>query len=515
MPRAVPTLAALALAAAAALPALAQDTRPAITVAVQDVPRSLDPLTQFGNVDWRGYANIFDGLLTMDFAGDFRPLPALAHAWRRIDDRTLELSLQEGVRFHDGSELTAEDIAFTFGPERMRAENAPGFAVGRIFFGTFAAVEVVDRLTVRIVTSQPDPLIEQRLGTIPGGVVGQQAFRAAPSFAAWNQRAIGTGPYKVAAYRTGNELVLEAHDAWWGGRPPAQRLRFWAVPEVASRVAALRSGEVQIATDIPPDQFPVIAADPRLEVVGGGVANHRVLSYNTGNPVLRDPRIRQALNLAVDRETIVGALWDNRLAVTRSHQFPAYRDLYLADWPMPRFDPAEARRLLAEAGYRGERIPYRILSNYYTNEVATAQVLVEMWRAVGLNVVLEMRENFAQILNDPGAGIRNWSNTMTLPDPVGSLWRLNGPRGPVQGSYREWTNAEFNRAGAVLESSTDTAARQAAWRRMLAIYDTEDSPGTVLHQFGLFYGKRRDVAWRPLPVEWMDFRPAFLTTAAR
>jgi peptide/nickel transport system substrate-binding protein len=509
--RLLAAIAAFALAA----PALAQDTRPALTIAVQDVPRSLDPLTQFGNVDWRGYANIFDGLLTMDFAGDFRPLPALAESWRRIDGRTLELTLRRDVTFHDGSKLTAEDIAFTFGPERMRNEGAPGFAVGRIFFGTFAHVEVVDAHTVRIVTNQDDPLIEQRLGTIPGGVVGQQAFRAAPNFAAWNQHAIGTGPYRVQSYRSGNELVLVAHEGWWGGRPPAQRLRFWAVPEVASRVAALRSGEVQIATDIPPDQFPVVAADARLEIVGGGVANHRVLSYNARNPALRDPRIRQALNLAIDREAIIRALWDNRLPVTRSHQFPAYRDLFLADWPMPRHDPAAARRLLAEAGYRGERITYNVLSNYYTNELATAQVLVEMWRDVGLNVVLEVRENYSQIVNDPAHGIRNWSNTMALPDPVGNLWRLNGPRGPVQGSYREWANADFNRDGAILETSTDTATRQAAWRRMLAIYDTEDSPGTVLHQFGLFYGKRRDVAWQPLPVEWMDFRPAFLRTAAR
>jgi len=507
------------LAAAATLalagPAVAQDARPALTIAVQDVPRSLDPMTQFGNVDWRGYANMFDGLLTMDFAGDFRPLPALAESWRRIDGRTLELTLRQGVTFHDGSPFTAEDVVFTFGPEHMRNEGAPGYGVGRTFFSTFASIEAVDARTVRIVTTSDDPLIEQRLGTLPGSIISARAYRAAPNFAAWNQHSIGTGPYRVRTYRTGNELILEAHDAYWGGRPPAQRLRFWAVPEVAARVAALRSGEVQIATDIPPDQFPVVTADARLEIVGGGVANHRVLSYNANDPVLRDPRIRRALSLAIDRETIVSALWESRLPVTRSHQFPAYRELYLADWPMPRFDQGEARRLLAEAGYRGQPITYRVLNNYYTNEIATAQVLVEMWRAVGLNVVIEVKENFAQITGQPGTMIRNWSNTMTLPDPVGSLWRLNGRNGPVQGSYREWTNADFNRDGAILEGSVDTAARRAAWARMLEIYDNTDPPGTVLHQFGLFYGKRRDVAWTPLPVEWMDFRPAFLRTGTR
>lgn len=505
------------VAAATALPRLAiaaGDSRPNLTIAVQQVPRSLDPLTQFGNVDWRGYANMFDGLLTMDFAGDFRPMPALAESWQRVDGRTLDLTLRRGVRLHDGSELTAEDVAFSFGPERMMRDGAPGYAVGRIFFGTIATVEATGSHTVRITTQQDDPLIEQRLGTIPGSIVGKRAFHAAPNFAAWNQHAIGTGPYKVRSYRSGVELVLDANDDYWGGRPSLASLRFWVVPEVGARIAALRSGEVHIATDIPPDQFPVITADARLEVVGGGVANHRVLSYDTTNPVLRNPLVRRAIGLAIDREMIVSALWSDKLPVTRSHQFPAYRELYLADWPMPRHDPAEARRLLAEAGYKGERIPYRILNNYYTNEVATAQVLVEMWKAVGLNVELEMRENFSQVLNDPGRGIRNWSNTMALPDPAGNLWRLNGPRGPVQGSYREWSNEAFNRAGAVLESSTDTATRQAAWRSMLDIYDNTDPPGTVLHQFGLFYGKRRDVAWQPLPVEWMDFRNDFLRSAS-
>jgi len=509
-------ISALALLAA---PALAQpDARPALTVAVQDVPRSLDPLTQFGNVDWRGYANIFDGLLTMDFAGDFRPLPALAESWRRIDDHTLELKLHDGVRFHDGSMLSAEDVVVSFGPDRMRNEDAPGFATGRAFLGTVADVTAVDPRTVRIRTSVTDPLLEQRLGTIPAAIVSAAALRAAPDFKTWNTTSAisGTGPYRVRSWRSNTELVLDAFDGWWGGKASARSIRLWAVPEVASRVAALRSGEVQIATDLPPDQFPVVTADPNLEVVGGEIANHRVIVYDTTNPILRDARIRRALSLAIDRQAIVEALWGGKVTITRSHQFPAFRDMYIADWPKPEYDPEAAKRLLREAGYKGERIEYRILNNYYGNEVATAQALVEMWRAVGLNVELAVKENWGQITAREGRrGIRNWSNTMTLPDPVGGLWRLYGARGPVQSTYGEWTNAEFNRLGAILESSLDPAARKEAWRAMLRIYDTEDPVGTVLHSFGLFYGKRRDVNWTPLPVEWMDFRPAFLKTAAR
>ena len=90
--------------------------------------------------------------------------------------------------------------------------------------------------------------------------------------------------------------------------------------------------------------------------------------------------------------------------------------------------------------------------------------------------------------------------------------RLYGARGPLNNTTREWRNEEFNALGATLETSLDTAARRAAWRRMLEIYDEADPPGTVLHQFAMFYVKRREVDWRPLPTEWMDFRPESLRT---
>ncbi|MCC7275494.1 MAG: ABC transporter substrate-binding protein [Alphaproteobacteria bacterium] len=496
----------------AVLPAAAgaDDARPALRIAVQRNPPLFDPAYSVSNVAWRVLHNVFDTLIAVDFADGFRLVPGLATAWRRIDARTLELTLRDGVRFHDGTVLTAEDVAFTFGPERMTSESAPLRAQTRPLLGGLERVEAVDPRTVRVVTRRPDPLIEQRLATFPAQIVARRAYLAAPDFQSWARAPVGTGPYRVVDSRDNDFIALAAHDTWWGGRPTARTVRFDAAAEVAARVTGLQTGRYQIVTDLPADQLDAIAAAPGLEVVGGPIANNRVVVFDQANPVLRDPRIRRALSLAIDRNLLVEALWGGRVGVPQGNQHRAFGPLFIADWPPPAYDPEAARALLKEAGYRGEPIEYRLNNNYYAGEIATAEALVEMWKAVGLVVVPRIKENWTQILEPAGRGMRNWSNAMVYPDPAGMAWRLYGPGSPVRRGAAEWSNAEFDRLGLVLESSLDTAERRAAWRRMLEILDRDDPPAMVLHELAIFYGKRRDVRWRALPVEMMDLRPANL-----
>jgi peptide/nickel transport system substrate-binding protein len=192
--------------------------------------------------------------------------------------------------------------------------------------------------------------------------------------------------------------------------------------------------------------------------------------------------------------------------VPKGLQWPYYEGMFHADWEVPRFDPAEARRLVRESGYRGDPIPYRLLNNYYTNQNATAQVMVEMWRAVGLNVQIEMRENWAQILErSPTRAVRDWSNSAPFNDPVSSIVNQHGPNGQQQ-QVGEWSNEEMNRLSVELETSTDRERRRAVFRRMLEICEREDPAYTVLHQNATFTAKRRDIRWKASPAFAMDFR---------
>jgi peptide/nickel transport system substrate-binding protein len=379
-------------------------------------------------------------------------------------------------------------------------------AVSRRTYPGLERIEVVDRHTVRCVNRTPDVTLEGRVAQSVGAVFSREAFAAAESWLGWGRRPIGTGPYRIAEYRPDTMLVFEAHDAYWGGRPPARRLRFVEVPEVSGRLNGLFSGEYDFACDIPPDQVAVVERNARFEVLGSPINNIRKLAFDKSHPILADARIRRAMTHLADRKTIVDALWAGRTEIPRGMQLESYGAMYLRDWENPRYDPAEARRLLREANYRGEPIPYRLLNNYYTNQVNNAQIVVESFRSAGLNVQIEMKENFSQVTErSPGRGIRDWSNTSLFGDPVAGILRSFGPRTEAARNG-EWINEEFDRVSEALVAETDIARRRAHFRRVLDLLEREDPGYIVLHQAAAFTAKRRDIAWRASKGWAMDFR---------
>nr|WP_199231227.1 ABC transporter substrate-binding protein [Falsiroseomonas bella] len=526
----------LATPALAALPrfAIAQaDQRPAITVAVQKVVNSntLEVLREQSNVGERVfYTAMWEGLIGRNWLGKLESVPGLATEWRRLDDRTVELTLRQGVRFHNGDEMTAEDVVFSFGRERMfgTGEGAPAsgtlftripgqgmqgkelppevIAVARRNWPALERVEAVDKYTVRFVNRTPDVTMEGRLARYGSDIHSRRGFEEAATWLDWARKPITTGPYMVAEFRPDVSLTLAAHDQYWGGRPPLRQIRFVEVPEVASRINGLLSGEYTFACDIPPDQITGIERNRAFEVQGGTILNHRLTVFDKHHPTLRDARVRRALTHAIDRQAIVDSLWAGRTVVPKGLQWDYYGEMFVSDWSVPRYDVAEARRLLREAGYRGDPIPYRLLNNYYTNQVGTAQILVEMWRQAGLNVQIQMVENWAQIFSrETPRAIRDWSNSAPFNDPVSSIVNQHGPNGQQQ-QVGEWTNEEMNRLSVELETSTDRARRRVVFRRMLEIAEREDPAFTVLHQNATFTAKRRDTPWKASPAFAMDFR---------
>ncbi len=489
-------------------PATAQsDDRPSLVIAVQQHPPQLEPILLTRISAWRVLVNNFDFLIDTDYTDDFALRPGLATDWRRVDDRTVELDIRPGVIMHDGREMTVEDVVFSFGPERMSSENAPGYGQSRAYMGTLDRVEAVDADTVRFVTTEPDPLLVRRLGGWMSQVVSREAFLAAPSFEAWSMAPVSTGPYAITDVAIGDYILMEAHDDYWGGEPPFQSIRFVEVPELAARIAGLVAGDYDMITDVGPDQIEAITAYDDLEVVGGSTILHRSVRFALNHPVLADPRIRRALALSIDRQAIVDALWQGRVEVTSGFQFPFFGDMFVGEHIGPGYDPDQARALLAEAGYDGEPIPYHVQCCWYPVELPTSEAIVAMWQAVGFNIEMQLQENWDNTLIEDPAFIHNGATLMNIPDPVGAVWRLYGEGSSVQ-RRNQWTNAEFNALGEVLETSFDPAERRQAFARMLEIVDFEDPPGTALHMMGFFYGKRQDLDWTPTPAPYIDLGPA-------
>jgi peptide/nickel transport system substrate-binding protein len=215
--------------------------------------------------------------------------------------------------------------------------------------------------------------------------------------------------------------------------------------------------------------------------------------------------VRLAMAHAIDGQAIVDALWAGRSRVPPGLQWEFYGPMFVPGWAVPAYDPAVARGLLKAAGYKGDPIVYRARNDYYPAEVATAQIIVEFCREVGLNLQLEVKENWAQVLDKAGPrGVRDWSNAATFDDPVSSIVNQHGPNGAQRGNG-EWSNEEMNRLSGALESGTDMAERQRVFARMLRICEREDPAYVVLHQNAAFVGKQTALPWRAAPSFFLDF----------
>ena len=509
------------------------DNRPSIAIAVQQISNtaSLEPLREQSNVGSRTFSFIFETLIMQNLLGQLEAVPGLAESWKRLDERTVELVLRKGVKFHNGDEMTAEDVVFTFsrermfGPEYNIASNKTLFtsvltrdsvegkklppevpAVAKRSFPALEKVEAIDTYTVRFTNRTPDVTLEGRIGRLGSDIISRRAWQEAKSWIDWARAPIGTGPYKVREYVPDQSLTLDAHDEYWGGRPPLKSVKLVVVPEVASRINGLLAGQYHFICDVPPDQIPGIEKNPKFEVLGSPIVNHRLTVFDRHHPTLADPRIRQAFTHAIDRQAIVESLWSGRTRVPPGLQWEFYGPMFVENWSVPAYDVAKARALLKAANYKGDRIPYRLLSNYYTNQVATAQVLTEMWREAGLNVQIEMKENWQQIFENNGTrAVRDWSNSAGFNDPISSIVAQHGPQGQQQ-QAGEWSNEEMNRLSEAMEIETDMAKRKAMFKRMLEICEREDPAFTVLHQNATFTAKRKDIRWKASPSFAMEFR---------
>ncbi len=507
--------------------------RRSITIAVQKIVNNgtLDIWNEQSNVGERVFfPNLWEGLILRNWMGDQGPVPGLATEWTRLDDKTIELKLRQGVRFHNGDEMTAEDVVFSFSDERVFAGTAPvggatlyaeNFApktakelpanvpgIARRLWPALRGVEAVDKYTVRFHNATPDLTLEGRLYAFGSQITSKRAWDEASSYAEWAAKPITTGAYRVEDFRADVSLTLVAHDDYWGGRPPLDRITFVEVPEVASRVNGLLSGEYDFACDLPPDQLASVQQAPGLEVQSSTIWNHRITTFNTQNDILADPLMRRAMTHSIDRKAIVEALWGGQTVVPAGLQFDSFKasDMFIDPWAVPEYNPELARDLIKQAGYKGDAIPYRLLNNYYTNQTPTAQVLVEMWKQVGLNVDIQMKENWGQIHDPEGTkGVRDWSASNNINDPITPLVVQFGPNGEAQ-QKRDWTNAEVNQLSVVMETSTDHAMRKKAHARMLEICEREDPAYTVLHQNAVFTGMKSELKWKAAPAFAMDFR---------
>lgn len=482
-------------------PASARD----LTVAALNIAPSLDPARDHSNVGQQFYHNAFDTLILKDPTTTDRVwLPGLATEWKMVEPTVMELTLREGVKFHDGSEMTADDVVFSLN-RMFQATFAPYVVRAKDRFANFERAEKVNETTVRVHAKRVEPLFEtlmnlQQLVIVPqayvAGLSGDPAVVEDSDFEAFAMAPVGTGPYRISEFVPGQRVVYERFDDFWGEKAPLGKVNVVSVPEVSARLTALRTGEADIATNIAPDQLSVVENDPALKVAGAATALFHMLILNQNHPKLQDPRIRQALILAVDRDLLNEALWLGKAIVPDSHTMAEFGEMYMPDLKTYGYDPERAKALLAEAGYDGSEITFDTQGSYYTNGLLAAQAITEMWQAVGVKAAVRDLPKWSG--GDPEMMTRNWSNPMYFTDPVGSFGVMWAPGGPSVGEGRFNTDETYAEVYDRFRFSENVEDRKTAYAELMAIA-AENPAFMPLYRPFESWAMRKEVNWKPMP----------------
>ncbi len=313
-------------------------------------PRSLDPQVTTALNDFRILVNVYEGLVGYR-PGTLEPAPSLAESWTVSDDGlSYEFRLRPGVRFHDGSRFDAEAVRFNF--QRMLDREHPFHDTGpfplAFFFEQVQRVDVVDALTVRFVLSAPFAPFLSNLAYPTGLMVSPTAVRRYGRDV--GRHPSGTGPFRFVDWQAGRRVALERFDAYHGEPAALQRLIFRPITDPMTRVAELMAGGIDLALELSPDNVAAFRQRPRYRVLEATGPHLWFLILNTRNGALADPRLRRAVDLAIDKRSLVRDVLRDT-AETAVGPIPrAFGWAVDPERAAAPHDPARARALLAEAG---------------------------------------------------------------------------------------------------------------------------------------------------------------------
>ena len=338
--------------------------------------------------------HIFDKLVQMD--PDSKMIPGVATSWKTIDPTTWEFKLRKGVKFHDGTELTAEDVAFSI--DRVaQIPNSPGPFVA--YTKAIVGKEIVDPYTIRFKTAFPHPLMPNDLSTIY--IVSKKAATGASTEDFNTGKAtIGSGRFKFVKYVSGDHVELVRNDNYWGEKPAWDKVTFKIIKNESARVAALLSGDVEAIEQPPTADLPRIKADPKFTVTSK--ISHRVIYFNfdhlqrsspfitdkAGKPLdknpLQDVRVRRAISKAINRQAIADRMMEGQ-AVPSGQLVSEKLFGSVPGLKADAFDPDGAKKLLAEAGYPdGFNITINGPAGRYVNDEKIVQAVAQMLTRVGI-----------------------------------------------------------------------------------------------------------------------------------
>jgi peptide/nickel transport system substrate-binding protein len=473
--------------------------RQTLIVALSQAPTSLDPADHRSRQSETVIRNMFDGLVTRDTRSGVHL--ELAEEMNWLDEKTLEAKLQQGVKFHDGAEMTADDVVFTFNriiQENMIEYPEPHTSPRKGLIAPLESIEKVDDYTVRFNFSGVWPpamqlMVHQQI--VPKAYleeVGTEGFIANP---------IGTGPFKFVEGQLDDQIVMERFDDYWGGAPdlkpvgPAcvEQAIFRVIPEASTRVAALLAGEVDIIQSVPSELIDTLAQTPGIQVKTAPGTQPQWLQLNVTAPLFQDAGVRQAMNYAVDKDLIIEAVYGGR-AVALPGPLSPFNNFVNKDLEPYPYDPDKALELLSEAGWTdsdGDGIldkggqPFAFTLDTLEDWRPLAEAVASMYRDIGIDASVRFWEYSViqpQLLAcERQAYLDDWGDSAF--DPVGHFeakWHTFVEGEPYgRGNFMCYSNARVDELIKAGETEADPAARQKIYdEAQQIIYD--EAPAVFL-----------------------------------
>ena len=440
--------------------------------------------------------NMYDGLLTRD--AKMNVVPELAESWKQTDPVTYEFRLRPNVKFHDGAPFTAEDVRFSI--ERILTGKIGGqISPRKDLLGPMTRVDAVDPLTVRFVLKDPWPLLPAML---PFQEMVSKAFVEKVGDDGIATQEDGTGPFRLVEWRHGDSIIMERFPGYYGGSPeippvgPAHvdRVIFKVMPDNASRVAALLAGDVDIVNELPVSAIRQVDNNAGTMVMKANGTRTFFVAIN--NAKFSDPRVRQALNYAVDRKLIVARLLNNT-AVPLNGVLSPEAFGFNPNLPEYAYDPAKAKAMLTEAG--ASNLQVTIDTEGALKDIAETiaamlskagvQAKVQVWEA---SVLIPIWRNATQ-RKDHDLYLTSWGNGSLDPSDIMMPAIRSGGRGNTAG----YANPEVDKLLDSAETEMERNKRKTDYFRVQELVHN-DAPWIFLWLPQDIYGVSRRVHnWQP------------------
>ncbi len=332
--------------------------------------------------------NIYDGLVNRK--ADLSIEPGLAEKWEQKDPLTWIFHLRKNVQFHNGNPFTADDVVFTI--ERAKKQK-----IGVNFVRMIASAKKIDDYTVELKTPTPHAVFLDELAKV---LIIDKEYVTKVGDQEFNLKPVGTGPYKAVEWVKEDHITLQANDKYWKGVPAIKTVIFRPISNEATRTAALLSGEVDLITDVPVRDADRIIKNEKLSLVRQpslrliyltvDVSRDKTPMIDLPKNPMKDDRVKKAMRMGLDIDSIIKNIM-NGYAYPATQGNPKVVAGYVDDIPRVKYDPEQAKKLLAEAGYpQGFTVTLDSPNNRYTNDFKVAEAIAAQWAKIGINVKLNL-----------------------------------------------------------------------------------------------------------------------------